>query len=96
MSFSEFFQKKRINDHDSFSHIGKVKESMAMILFCSWEKFDESMVKKILNGRSMTQIHLGFGRKIISVGVHQERLLMVESVRFVKDFGLSMEIIDGP
>jgi hypothetical protein len=39
MCFSEFFKKKRINNQDSFSHIGEIKKLTVETRRQSWAKF---------------------------------------------------------
>jgi hypothetical protein len=56
-----------------FSVVGKWSKSMTKACWQSWMNFEKKMVNIILNGISMTQIHIDFGRKFPSVGVHQER-----------------------
>jgi hypothetical protein len=63
-------------------------------------KLGKSTIKIFLKGKLIAQIHLGFGRKILSVGFFQERLSMAygQVDEICKVFGFVQEnssIADG-
>jgi hypothetical protein len=64
---------------------------MVWICFC----FGEDQLWIILNGRLTIQIHLGYGRKFLSVGVGQENLPITDGwvCQIGEVFQLLMEIV---